>query len=184
MADNTGISETVEVTGYPELRARIPSEAKIRKVVTWIMNSYAAALQREMRSRIPKRTSHTAQTIEVHTDFGKMELTVGSADPVVRWLEQGTGIYGPQHQRIFPVNAQVLAWPGGTFGTSGSLRLTGSIRAGAAGAGAAMQFRQSIAGMKGTDFIMKSIDATEPFLKTLLDRSRAMVFTLDTNASL
>lgn len=33
-----------------------------------------------------------------------------SADPVVRYLEEGTGLYGPRRARIYPRQARVLRW--------------------------------------------------------------------------
>ena len=67
-------------------------------------------------------------------------------------MERGTGIYGPTGQKITPKTAQALRWLGGTYGPGGSLRLTGTRRSGAAGAGAAYVFAASVKGRKATPY--------------------------------
>jgi phage gpG-like protein len=45
-------------------------------------------------------------------DLQDGSVTVGTNIPYARWNQQGTGIFGPSGQRIFPTHAKALAWPG------------------------------------------------------------------------
>jgi hypothetical protein len=172
-----GLSATVTIEGLSELRQRLPDEARTRRLCAWIAQSYGNRLLKEIVDRVPRRTSNTAHTVKV-TPSGAdgLEVTVGSESPVFRWLEEGTGIYGPMGQRIYPKNARVLAWPTGTFGPEGSLRLTGRPREGAAGAGSGMAFATSIAGMQAHHFIATAMDAAQSYLGDLLSRAAQLAF--------
>ncbi|BDT39529.1 HK97 gp10 family phage protein [Streptomyces yaizuensis] len=63
-------------------------------------------------SLCPKRTGQTSRSFrtEVRVEGQTVTGRVWSEDPVVRWLEEGTGIFGPTGRRIFPVRARVLRW--------------------------------------------------------------------------
>jgi phage gpG-like protein len=45
-------------------------------------------------------------------DMQDGSVTVGTNVPYARWNQEGTGIYGPTGQRIFPKTAKALAWDG------------------------------------------------------------------------
>ena len=59
-----------------------------------------------------------------------------------RYVEEGTGLYGPRKRKITPKRAKVLAWKGG-----GS-RLTGQ------GPGAGWRFARSVKGRKATPYLL------------------------------
>ncbi|MFJ9719883.1 HK97 gp10 family phage protein [Streptomyces sp. NPDC101213] len=63
----------------------------------------------------PKRSGRTSRSFrsEVKVEGDKVVGRVWSDDPVVEWLEKGTGIYGPRGQRIYPRRAKVLRWEDG-----------------------------------------------------------------------
>lgn len=64
---------------------------------------------------------------------------VGTNVKYGRYLHQGTGIYGPRHQRIRPVRARVLAFPG---------------------EGGEMVFRASVAGVRPRPFLRRALRET------------------------
>jgi hypothetical protein len=56
-------------------------------------------------------SSHTvAESVEV-TVTSNRRVLVGSPLDRARWLEEGTGIYGPKHSPIVPVRSKVLVFP-------------------------------------------------------------------------
>lgn len=67
--------------------------------------------------------SVTAEVEVISPDH--MELTVGSADPAVKWLTEGTGIYGPLRQVIRPIRARVLKFPHRGVRYSGQVKIVG-----------------------------------------------------------
>lgn len=76
----------------------------------------AAARKVEERAKelCPSRT--VAATIRA-TVGPHGSITVGSPLPLARWIEKGTGVYGPHHTPIVPVRSSVLVFPGGRRGT-------------------------------------------------------------------
>lgn len=85
---------------------------------------------------------------------------VGTNLPYARYLEEGTGLYGPRNRRIVPLHARALRWPAGggqTFNpTTGAysgyvnapgFRASGQQRAGAAGGAASFVFARSVRGI-------------------------------------
>jgi phage gpG-like protein len=48
-------------------------------------------------------------------DSHSNEVTVGTNVFYARWLQEGTGIYGPTGQRIFPKSAKALAFGGRVY---------------------------------------------------------------------
>lgn len=101
----------------------------------------------ELQKRIPVDTgqSRGRMTSRVTDDATGLRGEVGgksiseSGFNILRGLEEGTGLYGPFKQRIYPTNAKVLRWT------------SRSYRSGGAGGGARVQtsvhFAKSTAGM-------------------------------------
>lgn len=59
----------------------------------------------------PVRTSHlvNSETAFMKDDFtGVLRATADYA----KYVHEGTGIYGPHHKKIVPVNKKALSWPG------------------------------------------------------------------------
>jgi hypothetical protein len=84
----------------------------------------AAASVRDTARDIVRRerfdTGALAQSIQVYWDFGAADptCTVGSDLEYAGFVEEGTGLYGPRHSRIYPRRARVLRFRpkgGGAF---------------------------------------------------------------------
>lgn len=86
---------------------------------------------------------------------------VGSNVPQARYLEEGTGLYGPRNQRIVPRHARALRFPRGGgqtfspgtgaytgFANAPGFRQTGQQRQGAAGRAASWVFVRSVRGIR------------------------------------
>ncbi len=89
--------------------------------------------------------------------------------PYARYLEEGTGLYGPRHRWIVPVSARALRFPAGgrpslfsagqrVGGSAGpGFRLTGVQRSGAAGTSAQFVFAKRVRGVRPTHFFRDAI---------------------------
>jgi len=105
-----------------------------------------------MRAAGARKTGLTAASIQVSRVTDNSALLTANA--VAKYIDEGTGLYGPLHRKITPKAAKALRWMGGP---AGSLRLTGSRRKGKAGAGAAWIYAKSTKGMKARPYVQKSI---------------------------
>ena len=135
------------LVGYSQLQARFAALEGAPK-----MRLMAAVVRGELVRSTPKRTGHTGNSWQPSNTTASTATVSGSI--VNLWLDQGTGLYGPLHQRITPKAAKALRW---ATGGASSLRQTGRPRAGRAGAGAGWVFARSVKGMKPRPFIARSL---------------------------
>ena len=108
----------------------------------------------QLRRNIPRKSSGTSRTIHVAEVRETSALVVGNK--VALFLDEGTGLFGPHHQRITPTAAKALRWMGGP---ASAFRLTGRVRKGKAGAGAHAIYARSTKGMEGRPYIQRSVRA-------------------------
>lgn len=117
-----------------------------------------------VKRNVPRRTANLQRSIRgVVGPDGNAVITATAR--YAKWVDEGTGIYGPRGQRIYPTHARVLAWPGGVAGGPGA-RLTGSPRSGTPGN---MQFARSIAGMRPRHYIKRSREEIDAMLPGILE---------------
>lgn len=102
--------------GTPPDPARLydMSDKAARKVARQAGN---AALN-VVRPRIPRQTGAAAREtrVRVRTDIEGHHVTVGPSKNVawrVKFVEDGTGLYGPRHRPIRPRHAKAFRLPGG-----------------------------------------------------------------------
>lgn len=97
------------VISESELRRLIQSPAG---PVFRFLRQRAALVEADAKRRCPKDTSRLASSI--HTELllidGSPVARVGSSVKYARYVEEGTGIYGPRHRPITPKRASVLRW--------------------------------------------------------------------------
>jgi hypothetical protein len=60
----------------------------------------------------PKRTSNLARTRTSEVNDDGTRGVLGFTAPYAVFVHEGTGIFGPRHQRIRPVAKRALFWPG------------------------------------------------------------------------
>lgn len=135
--------------GYPALQARLKALQGAQK-----MKLLAAATAGELRKRSPgQKTRVTANSWQVSSTTATTATVSGNI--VNLYLDQGTGVEGPKHQRITPKAAKALRWMGGP---AGAFRLSGAVRSGKAGSAAYAIFAKSTKGIRPRPFIQKSLD--------------------------
>ena len=104
--------------------------SKLQQQCAQAVATYRAKIQKGARDlgegskdsveeKTPKDTGETAATWELFLDFAHgitgtrfvVESTGDQAvQDIIRWLEFGTGIYGPRGKMIVPVHAKMLRW--------------------------------------------------------------------------
>ena len=107
---------------------------------------------KNMRDAGARKTGTTAGSLHVSNVTDTSAVVTGNK--VARWIDEGTGLYGPHHQKITPKAAKALRWIGGP---ASSKRLSGRARSGKAGAGAGAVFARSVKGMKARPYVAKSV---------------------------
>ena len=152
MADIGLNLDVVQFKGYADLQRRL---AAVKGVVrdAQLMRQLGTLAVTEQRSMLyhsfTRRTGATGASLAVQS------VTPTSAaiysNKVAKFLDQGTGLYGPAHRKITPKQAKVLAW---RTGGGSVLRATGAARKGRAGAGAGWAFARSVRGVKPHPFIV------------------------------
>lgn len=158
------------VIGMGQLNARLYaiSSPAARK---GFMGRFALRTVAAMQHGTPRKTAATQRSIHAAS------VTEGSAkiegSRVLRWIDQGTGLYGPKHHKIVPVHARALSWTGGTFGPGGNLRLSGRKRSGKAGAGASRITVASTKGMRARPFIDRAVKEAAVKSGVLADLTKA-----------
>jgi hypothetical protein len=196
-----GLHYSIEVQGMDGLLARIPNDAKRRQVAVNILRKLTLSIEGKAKVLVRKRTGNTARDISSAVDKALLIGIVGNVSKVGRFLEEGTGIFGPLNHRIFPLHARALAWPAGISGvgmeridmglvsaihtgsggtihaTRKTLRLTGQHTATyAKGGKAQMAFRRSIAGMHKAPFLHPAYDATLPLIPLVIEEQSKLLF--------
>lgn len=105
-------------------------------------------------TKAPRDEGHLAASIEHQT---RVEGTTvigwaGSGLDYALYVHEGTGIYGPRQQRIYPVTARVLAF-------EPSFGLQKTRPKGKRG----FVFAYSVAGMKGTPYLVDALREISPY---------------------
>lgn len=106
----------------------------------------------EAQARVPRKTGHLQRSIRpgrVTDDHAIVNVKA----PYARYVEEGTGIYGPRHQKIVPKKASVLAWRTGQTRLSGRSRTSGGTET------AGWAFARSVRGRKATPYLIPGAKA-------------------------
>lgn len=165
---------SVTVEGVPELLARIPDAAKRRAVSRRILSRLALLVQAEAMKRSPVRTGTLRRSWNVTVSPAGDEAVVASTLRYAPYVEYGTGLFGPRHQRITSPSGKVLAWPAGNTGPNGTLRQTGSPRAGTQGQYA---FARSTQGMHPHPMLHPALEAAMPHAPEVLQEAARLLLT-------
>lgn len=115
-------------------------------------NEMGRRVVNEAKERAPvdngRLRSSIAYTIELTPTT--CALRVGSDVPYARYVEEGTGIYGPRHRRITPVRRQALKFPTPRSWNSGRQPRQ---------ADRGFVFRRSVAGSPPNPFLADALQA-------------------------
>jgi hypothetical protein len=104
----------------------------------------------EAQALVPRKSGHLQRSIRpgrVADDFAIVEART----PYARYVEEGTGLYGPKKKRIVPKTKKAMRWKGS------GVRLSGRSRSGAEGTGWA--FATSIKGRRKTPYLIPGAKA-------------------------
>jgi hypothetical protein len=104
----------IEIEGLTELAYKFADmRIQARKVLAEALTESAAELQTRAR-RIHRFTPRGGQTdadgIAADIDAGRLLARVYLNTDVAVYQHEGTGIYGPRHQKIVPRHARLLHW--------------------------------------------------------------------------
>lgn len=86
----------------------------LAKEVTMAMKDAVGIIEFGAKSFSPVKTGTLARSISsvVAPLSGSVKGYVSASASYARYVEEGTGLFGPQHQLIKPKNAKSLAWKG------------------------------------------------------------------------
>jgi hypothetical protein len=133
-----------EIDGIKALRRRLAAIDEPRDLLRTI------ALQgvREAKVLSPVATGNLRRTIRVGTVTARSAQVIAGGTTKVgyaRYVEVGTGIYGPRRRRIVPRQAKMLSW------VAGGSRATGK------GKGSGRIFARSVRGRPATPYLVPGI---------------------------
>lgn len=89
-------------------------------------------------------------TLEIRITSAGPVARIGSNLDYARFVHEGTGVYGPRHTEIVPVNASVLRWPTKNNSGSGTRRF-------AAGATGGYTFSMHVKGSPPRPFLLQAL---------------------------
>lgn len=136
------------VTGMAALERRLKAIGDTKAQLRAIQLAAIA----EAKARVPRKTGHLAASIQpgrVTNDYAIVQAHSNYA----RYVEEGTGIYGPRKQKIVPKKANVLAWRTGATRLSGRSRTKGGTEL------AGWAFARSVKGRKATPYLIPGAKA-------------------------
>jgi hypothetical protein len=136
------------VTGLRALEKRLAAIGDTRSM----LRALQIATVSEAQARVPRKTGHLQRSIRpgaLREDFAIVEVR----SPYAKFVEEGTGLFGPRKRRIVPKNGKVMAWP------SSRTRLSGRSRTRRGKAIAGMAFATSTKGMKAKPYLIPGAKA-------------------------
>lgn len=156
----------IEVHGLDAVLARIPDAAKRRVVQDRMLRRIASAYEAELKKAylaagIKNRTGHGLDSIGVDVSLSPDEVSVKGGAKYLKWLDEGTGLYGPHHTVITSPTGKVMRWA-----AEGSGRATGA-------GGGDFVFARSVKGMKPRPFFMKGVELGDVQAKLIRDKAAA-----------
>ena len=157
------ISVHMEIEGLADLMSKLPDDSKSDAVVKRIIDRAGMRTVHAAQSHAPRRTGNLQRGIVYTFDEGAMEGRVTAQANYAAYVEFGTGLYGPKHERIdvghamrWPVGASGVGGFAADSGPGGTVRLTGTHTA---------AFGRSLSGSEGYAFAMSTAGMQpQPFM--------------------
>jgi hypothetical protein len=156
----------IGLDGHAELEAgALPSATQVAAILREerqrALGDAMGIVVSEVRASIPRRTGRTAERV-TYLIMVVGDQVIGQFIPgskVLEWLEEGTGIYGPQHEVIRPRNAQALR-----FRNRGGRASGGAYRRGS------WAFAAFVRGIKPRKYVEHAFTKTEARRQAALER--------------
>lgn len=114
-----------------------------------VLEALQLAVVHEAQALVPRKTGFLQRNIAPGFIRGS-SATVEARTPYARFVEEGTGLYGPKKKKIVPKTKKALAWKSG--GKS-KVRLTGRSRTRGGKAIADTSFAASVKGRRATPYL-------------------------------
>ena len=136
------------------------NRAELQRVFGDLATRWAADMGRkvvnEAKTRAPVDTGRLRSSIAytVHVEPTAVRLRVGSQMPYARYVDEGTGIFGPTGQRIYPVRRRAMKFP--TPQSSGAFRGRNRRRS---QRNRGVVFAKSVAGMPPRPYLTAALEA-------------------------
>lgn len=130
----------MSVQGADGLRRRLEAIGDTQAV----MKALQMSVVREAHARVPKKTGDLYRSI-VPADLTPTRAKVVAAKEYARYVEEGTGVYGPKKKPIVPKKAKALRW-------YGNARLSGRARTDPRNQ-STVHFARSVKGRRATPFL-------------------------------
>lgn len=135
-----------EIDGIKALRRRLEAVGSNQGALRVIATQGVA----EAKRIVPHQTRNLSRTIRVGTVTDKSATVIAGGTAQVgyaRYVEEGTGLYGPKNKRIVPKTKKMLSW------VAGGSRKTGR------GKGSRRIFAKSVKGRKATPYLVPGVRA-------------------------
>ena len=150
---------TITIPQLPELQKAFAQAPEITKrEVTTAVNRSLISYQASIKGNSPFLSGRLRSSVTINPAKANGNTIEGSVGPHTNYaihVEQGTGIYGPNHAPIRPKRAKVLAFK----------------------SGGKMVFARSIKGMRGRFFVKRAADSgqsrTEGYFQKALENVAA-----------
>jgi hypothetical protein len=136
-----------EIEGMRQLRARLAAIGDTEKMMGYLGQIVVG--EAKINTRPFRKTGNLGRSIRVDSvTRSSVTVIAGGSGGVgyARFVEQGTGIYGPKKRKIVPKHAKMLSW------VSGGSRLTGK------GPGSTRKFARSVRGRKATPYFVPAAE--------------------------
>jgi hypothetical protein len=151
-----------------QLSTRVPGiKTTFRKEAIAYLKDVGRYARDLVRQNAPRKTGELRSSIgvsEVRETAQGFSVKVRSDLPRARWLEKGTGIYGPRKRPIVPIRAKALAWRskgGGTLLVAQGKRIRRGRLEKYRPRDVHLTFRRSVRGVPPMQFFEKVFWGTE-----------------------
>lgn len=89
-----------------------------------------------------------------------MEITVGSSDPAVKFMTDGTGIFGPLRQVIRPLKARAMKFPHRGVRYGGQVKIVGEFA-----------YAAWVRGIRPRNYFETAYEASKAFVAAIFDET-------------
>jgi hypothetical protein len=105
------------------------------------------------------RSMHSVTAELEDFDLDHIEVGIGSADPAVKWMTDGTGIYGPRRSVIRPLRARAMKFPHRGVRYGGQIKIVGEYA-----------YAEFVKGIVPHNYFQNAQEATKHFVGAIFDR--------------
>lgn len=166
---------SVQLEGMEEALRRLPDATRRRAASRQMLQRFGVLVAGEAARRAPVRSGTLRRSIQVEVNESGDRAVVGSILRYAPYMEFGTGLFGPKHERIVARPGHPFAWPVNRAGAN-DLRLSGTHRTAVTRSGkAAWAFAMSTQGSHPHPFMRTGYEGALPALPGVLEETVMML---------